>query len=132
MKPVVLAENTSEALRVVRVGRSVFKALRPPESFATHRNARLRCSANEILSRWRLMADVSIGNPPLNPLIFIEPPGCMFASAFIDGRKPTPEELQAVVIRVGRLRLGVMDVTRDNVVVGKNGPVVVDWFMSRR
>ena len=126
----ILAENTSEAIRVVRVGRWVFKVLRPPESFATHKNPRLRMSGRDTLARWQRMADVSVGRPPLNPLTFIEQR--LFVSRFIEGRHPTPDELQPIVRRVELLRLGVLDVSRENVILGPDGPVVVDWFMKRR
>jgi len=84
-------------------------------------------SAEATLSRFRLMERASRMSP-LNPMIFVEPD--VLLSSFIAGRHPTPEELQEVVNLTDRL--GVLDVTADNVIMSAHGPIVVDWFMRGR
>lgn len=126
----VLAENTSEADEVFRVGSLVIKYLRSPESFEQHPNGKLRMSAADTLARWRAMEAIS-GTPPLNRLHLCRiGERYFFVAPFIAGRNPTPEELQDVVRLTDRL--GVLDVTADNVIMSDRGPVVVDWFMRDR
>lgn len=131
-----IAVDTSEATLIVRNGPWCIKYLRPAESFTELKNPKLRMSARETLWRWRKMAALSV-HPPFNLLTFTilpapspQPPVPVFLSRYIEGRPPTPDELQAVNDDLRRQGLRVLDVTRENVIVGEQGPVVVDWFVE--
>lgn len=125
-----MAMATSEAEAIYRIGGVVYKLLWPAERFATHFNPRLRMSAEATLARWRKMQAMSMRHPCFNRMLLVERPHPAFVSRYVDGRPPTPDELQEVVDDLRRHRLAVLDVTRDNVIVGERGPVVVDFFVE--
>lgn len=125
----LLAEQTSEAILVVRIGPIVYKLLRPPEFFGTHPNWKLRMSRGEWLAEIRRRVDVSHRCPLLNPLLFCEECN-VIVSRFVDGRRPTADELQEIHPVTDSWRIG--DATESNVIISATGPILVDFVTRYR
>lgn len=122
----LLRRNTGESLAVYRVGPVVYKILRPVEYFAAHPLRRLRMSPAATIDRYRRTAELSWSHPPLNPLLYIAETH-VIVSRFIEGRQaPLPERL-VVERQIRALRLGIWDVVPWHILVGPDGPVVIDW-----
>ena len=117
---IVLAENTSEALRIVVRAGKVYKYLRPHNTF--------RGVSPELrLQRLRLQARESTRWSELNTVRFDEGNNC-FISDYLQGERPTRQqvrELIGVFQRTGRGYL--VDIGKHNVILVDGRPIVIDF-----
>lgn len=114
---------------MLRCAGIVYKFLRPAKYFEAHPNWKLRMSRGEWLDEVRRRVEVSHLCPLLNPLLFCEECN-VIVSRFIDGRRPTADELQAIHPVTDSWRIG--DATESNVIISATGPILVDFVTRYR
>jgi hypothetical protein len=121
----LLAENTTESLRILRVGEWVYKFLRPHDSFG-----RLQQQVRQRELHYRVQ--VSRRSSEFNPLTFDESANCII-SRYVHGTLPTQQqidELKACFLAAGRGY--IKDIRDRNIVVVENRPVVIDFQVDER
>jgi hypothetical protein len=118
-----IAENTFEALRIVRQGDWVYKFLRPHGSFAGQTAEERR---RQILLRVR----ESHRHAEINPLKCCDSEKCVIGR-FVVGREATPEEASGLLDFFSRTGRGyIKDCGPKNVLVRENQLVVIDFYVS--
>lgn len=91
----VIAENTFEALRIVRQGEWVYKFLRPHDGFPGQ-------TAEERAQQIRTRVRESHRHPELNPLAYVASRRCL-VSRFIRGRHATKREAAQMRVQFRRV-----------------------------
>jgi len=122
---VLLAENTYEALRVIRRGDWVYKFLKPHDAFPPF-------TAAERLRQIHLRVAESQRHPELNPLCFLVRENCL-VSRFVAGRRASPREARACqrnLLATGRGYL--FDVNEENIRIDGPRAVVIDFAIDER
>jgi hypothetical protein len=121
----ILAENTTEALRVVRVGDWVYKYLKPPVCGGWEQ-------ARDYLRYLRFRAFESRVWPELNPHWFLPRRRALF-SRFVSGRPATFDETRRLAWDIRASGRGYLqDLTASNVRVVDGRFVVIDFHLAEQ
>lgn len=119
----ILAENTSEALRVVRQGDWFYKFLRPHDSFPGQ-------TAEQRRKQIELRVQESRRHAELNPLAYDEAANCL-VSHMIDDRHASTRECNDLVRRLAASsRAYVLDIAPKNVRIKHGDLVAVDFAID--
>lgn len=120
----ILAANTTESTRVVRVGEWVYKFLKPPQDVGWQ-------PRDTYVRQLGLRVRASHAWPEFNPLVFLER-DWLVTSRFVAGREATLDECRALARQLRRSGRGyVQDVGQPNVRVLDGRLVVVDFLIAQ-